>query len=219
VNSKDRFAQFQKTVRRRRMMKKQMAEKMAQLTQTLVKDLSGETQNSEEYQMYCTIKDTFNAFDKDGNAELGFPEYLEAWKFLSQPGTDEDIKRAFDAVDVDASGLVEFDEFIFSIMGETALKYGPLADMEKLTGLLENVTTQFTSMNLNMNISVYGGLQNVKRLHRANLSILASQYQLEDMTENVALLVANSYLQILFSKESLSVQKFNIPCQIKVFLT
>tara|TARA_B100000767_G_scaffold275100_1_gene310437 strand:+ start:131 stop:1582 length:1452 start_codon:yes stop_codon:yes gene_type:complete len=83
------------------------------------------------------------------------------------------------------------------------------------TGLLENVTTQFTSMNLNMNINVYGGLQNVKRLHRANLSILASQYQLEDMTENVALLVANSYLQILFSKESLSVQKLQLDITIK----
>ena len=78
------------------------------------------------------------------------------------------------------------------------------------TGLLENVTTQFTSMNLNMNVNLYSGLQNIKRLHRANLSILASQYQLEDMTENIALLVANSYLQILFSKESLSCSKTSI---------
>ena len=74
------------------------------------------------------------------------------------------------------------------------------------TGLLENVTTQFSSMNLNLNVNLYSGLQNIKRLHRANLAILASQYQLEDMTENVALRVANSYLQILFSKESLAVQ-------------
>ena len=64
------------------------------------------------------------------------------------------------------------------------------------TGLLENVTTQFTSMNLNMNVSIYNGLQNVKRLHRANLSILARQYQLEDMSENVALLVALSLIHI-----------------------
>jgi Ca2+-binding EF-hand superfamily protein len=87
--------------------------------------------------MYKTLKDTFNAFDKDGNAELGYPEYQEAWKFLGQPGTDEDIKKAFDSVDIDASGLVEWDEFVFSIMGEAALKYGTLADMEKLTTLLD----------------------------------------------------------------------------------
>ena len=78
------------------------------------------------------------------------------------------------------------------------------------TGLLENFTTQFSSMNLNLNVNLYNGLQNVKRLHRANLAILASQYQLEDMTENFALRVANSYLQILFSKESLAVQKLQL---------
>ena len=47
---------------------------------------------------------------------------MEAWKFLNQPGSDEDIKRAFDAVDIDGSQLVEFDEFVFSIMGEAAGK-------------------------------------------------------------------------------------------------
>ena len=78
------------------------------------------------------------------------------------------------------------------------------------TGILENVTTQFSSMNLNLNVNIYSGLQNIKRLHRANLSILARQYQLEDMTENVALLVANSYLQILFSKENLAVQDLQL---------
>ena len=83
------------------------------------------------------------------------------------------------------------------------------------TGLLENFTTQFSSMNLNLNVNIYNGLQNVKRLHRANLAILASQYQLEDMTENIALRVANSYLQILFSKESLAVQKLQLDITIK----
>lgn len=78
------------------------------------------------------------------------------------------------------------------------------------TGLLENVTTQFSSMNLDVNLDLYNGLQNVKRLHRANLSLLASQYQLEDMSENVALLVANSYLQVLFSKEALAAQKLQL---------
>jgi Ca2+-binding EF-hand superfamily protein len=81
--------------------------------------------------------DTFNAFDKDGNAELGYPEYVEAWKFLGQPGTERQIKQAFDSVDVDGSGLVDRDEFVFSIMGEKAMKYGTLADMEKLERLLD----------------------------------------------------------------------------------
>ena len=89
------------------------------------------------------LKDTFNAFDKDGNGELGYPEYYEAWKFLGQPGDDAKIKAAFDGVDVDVSGLVEWSEFVFSIMGEAASKYGVLADMEDLERLLKNTVSEY----------------------------------------------------------------------------
>jgi len=74
------------------------------------------------------------------------------------------------------------------------------------TGLLENMTTTSASLNANLGINLFNGLQNIQQLYRANLSILASQYQLADMTENISLLVANSYLQILFNRESLGVQ-------------
>ena len=47
---------------------------------------------------------------------------MEAWRFLNQPGTDDDVKRAFDGVDVNGGGTVEEDEFMYSIMGEPALK-------------------------------------------------------------------------------------------------
>jgi len=80
ANSEDRFKMFQQTVRRRRLMKKQMQERIAEITRKLVSQMGGEEQDAEEYEMYKTLKDTFNAFDKDGNAELGFPEYREAWK-------------------------------------------------------------------------------------------------------------------------------------------
>ncbi|OGS80740.1 MAG: transporter [Flavobacteria bacterium RIFCSPLOWO2_12_FULL_31_7] len=75
------------------------------------------------------------------------------------------------------------------------------------TGLLENQTTQFTSANLNANVDIFKGLQNVNQLRKANLSIIASQYQLTKMQEDIALNVANAYLQILFNKENLKVQK------------
>ena len=75
------------------------------------------------------------------------------------------------------------------------------------TGLLENVTTQFTSAGLNMGVDVYRGKQNFNQLHRANLALLARQYQLADISEDVSLLVANGFLQILFNREVLLVQK------------
>lgn len=74
------------------------------------------------------------------------------------------------------------------------------------TGLLQNQTTQFTAANLNANIDIFKGLQNINQLRKANLSIISSQYQLTKMQEDVALNVANAYLQILFNKENLKVQ-------------
>ncbi len=76
-----------------------------------------------------------------------------------------------------------------------------------VTGLLENQTTQFTSAGLNANVNIYNGLQNQNKLRRANLSILASQYQLVKIQNDISLNVANAFLQILFSKENLKVQQ------------
>jgi outer membrane protein len=75
------------------------------------------------------------------------------------------------------------------------------------TGLLENQTTQFTSLGLNVSVDIYNGLQNYNRARRANLAIISAQYQLTQIREDVALNVANAYLQILFNKENLKVQQ------------
>ncbi len=75
------------------------------------------------------------------------------------------------------------------------------------TGLFENQTTQYTSAGLSSEIAIYKGLQNLNRLYRARLSMLASQYKLTKMKDDVSLNVANAFLQILFNKENLKVQK------------
>jgi outer membrane protein len=75
------------------------------------------------------------------------------------------------------------------------------------TGLLQNQTTQFSAAGLNANVDLFKGLQNQSLLRKANLSLIASQYQLLKIQEDVALNVANAYLQILFNKEALKVQQ------------
>lgn len=75
------------------------------------------------------------------------------------------------------------------------------------TNIIEEVTTQFSSGNFNIGLPVYSGSRNVYQLHRANLEILASKYQLEDIKDDVKLFVANSYLQIMFNSEILKVQQ------------
>ena len=51
----------------------------------------------EKEKVYNTLKDTFDAFDKDGSAEMAYEEYRESWKFLNRPGSELDIRAAFDA--------------------------------------------------------------------------------------------------------------------------
>ena len=75
------------------------------------------------------------------------------------------------------------------------------------TGILENQTTESSSINMSVALNIFSGLENIRKLHRANLDILAKKYQLADMKEDVSLLVANAYLQILFNQEQLEVQK------------
>ena len=85
------------------------------------------------------------------------------------------------------------------------------------TGLLENETTQFTSAQLNANVDIFKGLQNQNRYRRANLAIISAQYQLTKMKDDVSLNVANAFLQILFNKENIKVQKEQLANNEKQF--
>lgn len=86
------------------------------------------------------------------------------------------------------------------------------------TGLLRNQTTQFTSAGATVGVDIYKGLQNQNALRRANLSIVAAKYQLLKMQEDIALNVANAFLQVLFNKENLKVQKAQLGINEKQYL-
>lgn len=97
--------------------------------------------------------------------------------------------------------------FLPSINANTSHSWNIGLNQNITTGLLENQTTQFTSAGLNSGVTIYNGLQNVNRLRRANLAIVAAQYQQSKMKDDISLNVANAFLQILFNKENVKVQK------------
>jgi outer membrane protein len=70
------------------------------------------------------------------------------------------------------------------------------------TGVLENQTARNFSFGGTVGVRIFSGLDNWKRLQRAKLSRLASQYSLEQMEDDIALAVANAYLQVLVSKQT-----------------
>ncbi|SDK67671.1 outer membrane protein [Salinimicrobium catena] len=73
------------------------------------------------------------------------------------------------------------------------------------TGILQTQTTRNFSAGATASANLSSGLSNWKRLQLAKLSQLASEYSLEQMKDDIALFVANAYLQVLFNKESLKV--------------
>ncbi|TRX38642.1 TolC family protein [Flavobacterium sp. ZT3R18] len=85
------------------------------------------------------------------------------------------------------------------------------------TGLLRNQTTQFSGIGANVGVDIYKGMQNQNTLRKANLSIVASKYQVLKMQEDIALNVANAFLQVLFNKENLKVQKEQLAINEKQF--
>jgi outer membrane protein len=100
-----------------------------------------------------------------------------------------------------------YGRFLPSLNANSSHSWNIGLNQDITTGLLQNQTTQFTSVGATVGVDIYRGLQNQNTLRRANLSIVASKYQLLKMQEDIALNVANAFLQVLFNKENLKVQK------------
>ena len=79
------------------------------------------------------------------------------------------------------------------------------ANINPTTNQFENESFRSASANVNSGINLFNGLINWKTLQRAKLNKLANTYKLDKMKDDIALSVANSYLQILFNKEQLKV--------------
>ena len=96
--SEARYAAFQKAEKRRRLLKKTWKENIRKISKEIIHKLSAMSdmnipgKDAKLEAQFQTLRDTFDAFDKDGSAELGYDEYREAWKFLGR-GADEAMMK------------------------------------------------------------------------------------------------------------------------------
>lgn len=120
---------------------------------------------------------------------------------ISIKQTELDTKTA-DIGKKDAIG-----NFIPSLNSNASHSWNVGLNQDPTTGLLRNQTTQYSSFGAGVGVDIYKGMQNQNALRKANLSIIAAKYQLTKMQEDVALNVANAFLQVLFNKENLKVQQ------------
>lgn len=73
------------------------------------------------------------------------------------------------------------------------------------TGVLQSQTTRNSSYSVTAGLSLFNGLRNLRASQRAEIAKMAALYNLDKMKDDIALLVANSYLQILLNKANLEV--------------
>jgi outer membrane protein len=96
--------------------------------------------------------------------------------------------------------------FLPTLSGNANYSVNTGASINPVTNQFQNQTFKSFSASANSSIVLFNGLANWKTLQRAKLNKIANSYRLDKMKDDIALSVANSYLQILFNKEQLKVQ-------------
>lgn len=113
-------------------------------------------------------------------------------------------------LDVELSNIDTKDaqsSFLPNINGQISHSWNVGLNTDITTGLLENQTTQYTAMGVSANVDIYKGLQNQNRLQKARLAQISALYQQTKIAEDIGINIVNAYLQILFNKENLKIQK------------
>ncbi len=73
------------------------------------------------------------------------------------------------------------------------------------TGVLKNITSRNSSYSVTAGVTVFSGLRNLREMQKAKMQQLSAQYNLSKIKDDIALFVANGYLQVLLNKANLQV--------------
>lgn len=105
----------------------------------------------------------------------------------------------------DVEKLEAIGNFLPSVNANASLSSNTGLSLNPTTNQLQNVVQTTASGAVNLGLTLFDGLRNVRQLQRAKLSKLASQYRLSKMEDDIALNVANNYLLVLLNKANLNV--------------
>lgn len=112
------------------------------------------------------------------------------------------------ALDVDLAEIQvsdAFGNFLPGINASASNSWNTGLTQNVTTGILQTQTTRNFSAGVTAGLTLFDGLRNFNQYQYEKMAKLASQYSLEQMKDDVALFVANAYLQVLFNKENLKV--------------
>jgi len=118
---------------------------------------------------------------------------------IQQATLDTEISKADD--------WTAIGNFLPDISGDANYNKNTGASINPVTNQFENESYNSFSGRINSGITIFNGLRNWKILQRTKFNKLASQYSLDKMKDDIALMIANNYLQILLHKEQSKVLK------------
>ena len=111
-------------------------------------------------------------------------------------------------LDLNLAGIDEKQaqyNFLPDLSATSSFNINSGANINPATNQFENSTFQSASGGITSGINIFSGLKNWKVLQRAKLNKVATQFRLDKIKDDIALFVANSYLQILANKERIKV--------------
>ncbi|WP_159021868.1 TolC family protein [Formosa sp. L2A11] len=96
-------------------------------------------------------------------------------------------------------------DFMPTLSANSSFSINTGANINPTTNQFENQTFRSASGGINTGVNLFSGLQNWKSLQRAKINIIASQYQLDKMRDDISIYVANAFVDILYNKEQIKV--------------
>ncbi len=111
-------------------------------------------------------------------------------------------------LDVELSDIEKRDaigNFVPNLNAQATNAWNTGLTQSATTGILVNQTVRNFSAGVTAGLTLFDGLRNFKQLQRAKISKLSNQYSLDKMKDDIALFVADAYLQVLFNKQNLEV--------------
>ncbi|MBA3986075.1 MAG: TolC family protein [Flavobacteriales bacterium] len=145
---------------------------------------------------------------------LGFTSYAQNKKWTLEEAVayaiENNISVKQSELDLRLTEINKKDaigNFLPNLNGSASISSNTGANINPLTNTIEVNTFASLTTGFQSNVTLFDGLRNVRQLQRSKLEIVASQYNLAKMKDDIALFVANAYLQVLFNKENLKVLK------------
>lgn len=110
-----------------------------------------------------------------------------------------------DIENAEVDKLAALGNFMPSINAGSGVRENTGLSFNPATNQPETQTFLSATGNINVGYTLFDGLRNFRELQRAKITKLSSQYRLSQMKDDISLLVANTYLQVILNKANLEV--------------